>query len=203
MPGLPSDQHGTLHSKESGTSFCPRNEASDQENLRRCKDDALDNVARSSTTRRCSATGANQRFHQIQPQNKMWNSHSRYGKSDRFGQRRFHKFLEVSSSIARQMERMKPTPYRHVAEDHQRNPSTLSLHSIRRGAIMALAENFEAEKIIRLTGHTPLVEPEARLREYIFSEPTHRLARDQRQMSKYLCMLLEGREIAKVTFTSQ
>ena len=136
MPGLPSDQHGTLHSKESGTSFCPRNEASDQENLRR-------------------------------------------------------------------LERMKHAPYRQLLKIIKEILPHLSLHSIRRGAIMALAENFEAEKIIRLTGHTPLIELEARLREYIFPEPTHRLARDQRQMSKYLCMLLEGREIAKVTFTSQ
>jgi hypothetical protein len=108
-------------------------------------------------------------------------------KSDRMGARRFTKFLQVSGALARFVQMPTIAPARELDKTLKGFLNgAYTKHSIRKGAINVLAEQFTPEEIIQLTGHTPVVDTARRLNAYIQPQAHHPQGLLQRRMSSFL-----------------
>lgn len=120
----------------------------------------------------------------------------RIWKSDKYGQRNFVKMIDVPHSWVHTVRNIKWATYRvmhRLLKDMTMSGNTwCTPHSVRRGAITALAKVFDPFLILTLTGHTPLVETERTVREYVEVHPNQVYFRKQRRMSTFLLRQLRG-----------
>jgi hypothetical protein len=113
-------------------------------------------------------------------------------KSDRYGERRVTKFVEVPRKLWNWIDRVVPrATYREVLNTLKRVNAELTVHSCRRGAMTALAEEGFSHKEIRLlSAHTPTEDPELAVRRYIDASPNQPEGLKQREMSRHLAKLV-------------
>jgi hypothetical protein len=110
-------------------------------------------------------------------------------KSDRYGQRAVSKFIKLPLDVPLSRTH-RWASYREVLGAMKRASPSLSVHSIRRGAITTLSEAFQPEVIARLTGHTPKADNASALYRYITKHPSHEIPRQQLEMSGSLLRLV-------------
>lgn len=112
----------------------------------------------------------------------------RLQKSDRFGTRNLTKFIAVEKGEARRV-----ASYEAVLRAMKKQKAELTAHSIRRGAMTALAEQgFEMSEICELSGHTPTQEGNLAVRRYVDPSAKQPEPRRQRKMSVVLRQLADG-----------
>ena len=109
-------------------------------------------------------------------------------KSDRFGKRFFSKTMDIPSFLSIQeiwaMLQCPPKYWTLLQAIKQISPH-LSVHSLRRGAVSALAGTFENHHILLLTGHSTKNES-CEIRRYTEPTTNNQEALVQRQMVNFL-----------------
>lgn len=105
-------------------------------------------------------------------------------KSDRYGQRNTHKFVDVPRALWPWIPHKPPTTsYWKVLRAMKKVSRELTVHSLRRGAATHLAEaGFSMKEIGMLTAHTPTDDPSLGVRRYIDPTPTQPEGQLQRRM---------------------
>lgn len=115
-------------------------------------------------------------------------------KSDRYGMRNVHKFVDIPTLLWKWIPRAAPNAsYRSLLRDLKKVSNELSVHSLRRGAATRLAEAGYAMKDIGLlTAHAPTDDPSLGVRRYVDPSPTQPEGVFQRCMGNLL-----AREVVK------
>jgi len=123
-------------------------------------------------------------------------------KSDRYGLRAVSKFLTILNRPLRAWMRKKPTrwaTYRTVLAQVKKLNADLTVHSIRRGAVTALANmGYSMKEIEYLTAHTPTDDKHLAVRRYVDPTPHQPESKLQIKMSAEL-----GRAVQTVTIHQQ
>ena len=114
----------------------------------------------------------------------VWHLRWNTQKSDRYGQRKVSKFIEVLPSMRGLVRQVLPwTPYRELLTMLKNVNPQLTVHSIRSGAATLLASSgFSMSEIGLMTGHAPTADPNLAVRRYVdphFSQPESQLQRRQ------------------------
>ena len=114
----------------------------------------------------------------------VWHMKWNTQKSDRYGQRRISKFIEVHPRLRGLVRQALPwTPYRELLRRLKDINPQLTVHSLRRGAATLLASyGFSMSEIGVMTGHAPTADPSLAVRRYVdphFSQPESQLQRRQ------------------------
>ena len=111
-------------------------------------------------------------------------------KSDRFGERRFMKFLKIPTRVYRSLSSTMVQAETVDREMRSFKNGMYTKHSIRKGAINILAQKYTPEQIIQLTGHTPVVDTMRRLSAYIRPAMHHPMGILKQEMSSFLITTL-------------